>query len=84
MQSPASVPTDQFSDPLKRLMADLDPDALALQTKAIQRERKIDSGVNQSRIQELCDGRPEAWPAPRLDELPVTCRHQIQELDRWC
>jgi hypothetical protein len=42
MQNTASVSTDQFSDLLKRLPADLDP--LALETKAIQRKREIGDG----------------------------------------
>jgi hypothetical protein len=35
---------------LKRLPADLDLDALALETKAIQRKRKIDGGANLLRL----------------------------------
>ena len=50
MQNAASVPTDQFSDLLKRLPAGLDLDALALETKAIQRKRKIDSGAGLLRL----------------------------------
>jgi hypothetical protein len=50
MQTTASVPTDQFPDLLKRLPAGLDLDALALETKAIQRKRKIDSGANLLRL----------------------------------
>ena len=50
MQNTASVPTDQFSDLLKRLPAGLDLDALALETKAIQRKRKIDSGAGLLRL----------------------------------
>jgi hypothetical protein len=50
MQNPASVPTDQFSDLLKRLPAGLDLDTLARETKAIQRERKIGGGANLSRL----------------------------------
>src|ERR1019366_7841989 len=46
MQNTASVPADQFSDLLERLPAGLDLDALALETKAIQRKRKIDGGVS--------------------------------------
>jgi hypothetical protein len=49
MQSP-SVPTDQFPDLLKRLPADLDLDALALETKAIRRKRKIDGGASLLRL----------------------------------
>ena len=50
MQTTASIPTDQFPDLLKRLPAGLDLDALALETKAIQRKRKIDSGANLLRL----------------------------------
>jgi hypothetical protein len=50
MQTTASVPTDQFPDLLKRLPAGLDLDALALETKAIQRKRKIDCGANLLRL----------------------------------
>jgi hypothetical protein len=49
MQNTASVPADQFSDLLKRLPADLDLDALALEPK-IQRKRKIDGGANLLRL----------------------------------
>jgi hypothetical protein len=41
---------DQFSDLLKRLPADLDLDALALETKAIQRKRKLDGGASLLRL----------------------------------
>ena len=50
MQNTASVPPDQFSDLLKRFPADLDLDALALETKAIQRKRKIAGGANLLRL----------------------------------
>ena len=50
MQNTASVPADQFSDLLARLPADLDLDSLALETKAIQRKRKIDSGADLLRL----------------------------------
>ena len=50
MQNTASVPPDQFSDLLKRLPAELDLDALALETKAIQRKRTIDGGANLLRL----------------------------------
>lgn len=50
MPNPASVPVDQFPELLKRLPADLDLDALALETKAIQRKRKIDGGVSLLRL----------------------------------
>ena len=43
-------PTDQFPDLFKRLPAGLDLDALALETKAIQRKRKIDSGATLLRL----------------------------------
>jgi hypothetical protein len=45
MQNTASLPADQFSDLLGRLPHDLDLDALAWQTKAIERKRKIDTGT---------------------------------------
>ena len=50
MQNTASVPPDQFSDLLKRLPAGLDLDALAFETKAIQRKRNIDDGANLLRL----------------------------------
>jgi hypothetical protein len=50
MQSTASVPTDQFPDLLARLPADLDLDRLALETKAIQRKRKIGDGASLLRL----------------------------------
>lgn len=50
MQNPASVPADQFPELLKRLPADLDLDALARETKAIQRDRKIGGGANLLRL----------------------------------
>ena len=50
MQNTASVPPDQFSDLLKRLPAGLDLDALAFETKAIQRKRNIDGGANLLRL----------------------------------
>jgi hypothetical protein len=54
MQNPASVPTDQFPDLLKRLPAGLDLDALALETKAIQRKRKIGDGASLLRLALAC------------------------------
>ena len=50
MQNTASLPADQFSDLLGRLPHDLDLDALAWQTKAIERKRKIDTGTNLLRL----------------------------------
>ena len=50
MQTAASVPTDQFTDLLERLPADLDLDGLALETKAIQRKRKIGDGASLLRL----------------------------------
>jgi len=50
MQNAASVLTDQFTDLLKRLPAGLDLDALALETKAIQRKRELVDGVTLLRI----------------------------------
>lgn len=50
MQSTASVSTDQFPELLKRLPADIDLDALALETKAIRRKRAIDSGAGLLRL----------------------------------
>jgi hypothetical protein len=50
MQNTASVPTDQFTDLLDRLPADLDLDRLALETKAIQRKRKIGDGASLLRL----------------------------------
>lgn len=45
MQITASLPLDQFDDLLGRLPADLDLDALAHETKAIERGRKVDHGA---------------------------------------
>ena len=50
MQNTASAPTDQFPDLLKRLPAGLDLDRLALETKAIQRKRKIGDGASLLRL----------------------------------
>jgi len=50
MQHAASILTDQFPDLLRRLPAGLDLDALARDTKAIQRERALDGGVGLLRI----------------------------------
>ena len=50
MQNPASVPTDQFTELLARLPARLDLDGLALETKAIQRKRKIGDGASLLRL----------------------------------
>src|ERR1700729_2805733 len=50
MQNMASVPMDQFTDLLERLPAGLDLDSLALETKAIQRKRKIGDGASLLRL----------------------------------
>ncbi len=50
MQNAASVLTDQFTDLLKRLPADLDLNALALETKAIQRKREVADGASLLRL----------------------------------
>src|SRR3978361_918850 len=50
MQTTASAPTNQFSDLLNRLLAGLDLDRLALETKAIQRKRKIGDGASLLRL----------------------------------
>jgi hypothetical protein len=50
MQSTASVAADQFPELLKRLPAGLDLDRLALETKAIQRKRKIGDGAGLLRL----------------------------------
>jgi hypothetical protein len=50
MHTTASVPADQFRDLLKRLPAGLDLDRLALETKAIQRKRKIGDGASLLRL----------------------------------
>lgn len=50
MQVSASLPTDSFSDLLARLPTELDLDALALQTKAIERKRKIGDGATLLRV----------------------------------
>lgn len=50
MQVSASLPADSFGDLLARLPADLDLDALALQTRAIERKRKIGDGATLLRV----------------------------------
>ena len=50
MQTSASLASDRFCDLLRRLPPDLDLDALALQTKAIERQRKIESGADLLRL----------------------------------
>jgi hypothetical protein len=50
MQNPACFPADQFSDLLGRLPADIDLDALARQTKAIERNRKLGTGADLLRL----------------------------------
>jgi hypothetical protein len=50
MQNAASAPIDSFPDLLRRLPPGLDLDALALETKAIQRKRKLDGGASLLRI----------------------------------
>jgi hypothetical protein len=50
MQNPASFPADQFSELLGRLPADIDLDALARQTKAIERNRKLGTGADLLRL----------------------------------
>jgi len=50
MQPTASALTDQFPEFLKRLPAGLDLDQLALETKAIQRKRKIGDGATLLRL----------------------------------
>jgi Transposase DDE domain len=50
MQNTASLPPDRFDDLLRRLPAHLDLDALARQTKAIERNREIDSGLQIMRL----------------------------------
>jgi hypothetical protein len=50
MQNVASVLTDQFTDLLKRLPADIDLDTVALETKAIQRKREVVDGASLLRL----------------------------------
>ena len=50
MQNISSPPADQFSDLLGRLPPDLDLDKLARQTKAIERNRKVDCGATLLRL----------------------------------
>lgn len=50
MQAFASVSPDHFGDLLARLPADLDLDALAIETKAIRRRRKIGDGATLLRL----------------------------------
>ncbi len=50
MQNAASVLTGQFTDLLGRLPAGLDLDALALETKAIRRKRKLGDGASLLRL----------------------------------
>lgn len=50
MHVSASLATDCFGDILARLLADLDLDALALRTKAIESKRKIGDGKTLLRV----------------------------------
>jgi len=50
MQNIASLPADRFDELLRRLPAGLDLDALAHQTKAIQRKREIHTGADLLRL----------------------------------
>ncbi len=50
MHHPASLPADHFDEVLRRLPADLDLDAVALRTKAIERQRKISEGASLLRL----------------------------------
>jgi len=50
MQNTASLPADRFDELLSRLPADLDLDALAHQTKAIERKREINTGADLLRL----------------------------------
>jgi hypothetical protein len=50
MQNTVSLPADRFDDLLRRLPAHLDLDTLARQTKAIERKREIDSGIQIMRL----------------------------------
>jgi hypothetical protein len=50
MQTTASLPADQFDELLRRLPADLDLDALARQTQAIERKREIGTGADLLRV----------------------------------
>ena len=50
MQDTASVLTDQFSELLERLPADLDLDGLAVESKAIRRRREVVDGAGLLRI----------------------------------
>ena len=50
METTASVLTGQFPDLLDRLPAGIDLDSLALETKAIQRKRKIGDGASLLRL----------------------------------
>jgi hypothetical protein len=50
MHHTACLPADHFDEVLRRLPADLDLDALAFQTKAIERQRKIVAGPSVLRL----------------------------------
>lgn len=50
MQNSASLPADWFDAVLARLPPDLDLDALARQTKAIERKRVVETGANLLRL----------------------------------
>jgi hypothetical protein len=50
MQNSASLSADQFIELLRRLPPDIDLDALARQTKAIERKRKVETGANLLRL----------------------------------
>jgi len=49
-QNPETLQADRFDELLNRLPADLDLDALARQTKAIERKREIDTGADLLRL----------------------------------
>jgi len=50
MQNTASLPADRFDDLLRRFPTSLDLDALARETKAIERKREIGSGTQVIRL----------------------------------
>ena len=50
MLDPASTLHDRFTELLARLLSGLDLDALALETKAIQRRREVVDGAGLLRI----------------------------------
>jgi hypothetical protein len=73
MLNTASLPADRFDEPLRRLPVDLDLDALAHQTKAIERERAVDTRADLPRLALARTWRPFAEPNSGLGHAKTTC-----------